>query len=590
MKVSRRIFALVLALVMVFSTCVTAFADDPTGKITVKNATERETYAAFMIFNATVDATDNTKIAYEISDSSPWYSVVTSTDGAAVFTLNAIPGKAGYYNVVLKEGKEASVIGLFKDHFSYNEASKTWTNDVNATAAASVTAAAGAQTAELSPLPYGYYFVTSTLGAVISVDSVNTAPEIVDKNQNPSWDNETPEDPKNPNPGKVIVEGTAKLTASEAKFGERVNFDIGVNATNFVNEEGDVKQVTYYLIADKLAAGFAEPTDFKVIVNGVELTSDKYVLLTDGNNFEVNIPWATVTSDAGKVTAIASLYPSKSTIHVTYSAVLTDEATIAGNGNKNIANFTYLTDEVGEPPVTPPGDPEDPENPNDDPSNPFKKDNKRETTTYTYALGITKVDGESKAKLAGATFSLNTRTGDAEPYTYTKVAAVYVKDGYYKIPDGDPAAPETTTSFVTNADGVLVIEGLDETTYYFIEEDAPDGYNLLTEAVPVQAQLIEETTYTTSYTTYFDKDGKEITKEEYEDLMNQQDLPEDQKPKLLTRTYEVNTKEVVVENNKGVELPSTGGMGTGIFYLLGAVLLAGGAVLLGTKKHIGADR
>ena len=43
---------------------------------------------------------------------------------------------------------------------------------------------------------------------------------------------------------------------------------------------------------------------------------------------------------------------------------------------------------------------------------------------------------------------------------------------------------------------------------------------------------------------------------------------------------------VVVVNKAGTELPSTGGMGTTIFYVLGAVLVVGAGVLLVTKKRM----
>lgn len=590
MKASKRIFALMLALVMVFSTCVTAFAADD-GSITISNATVDKEYAIYKVFDLTYaspvsyapDGSATTPVAYTYTDkgnSDPFLAALKGTDSPFVLTESTV---AGVYNVTLKSGKAAA------------DVSKFLTDNNTLLTQQGSTVKATSTTVTFNNLPYGYYYITSTLGTVITLDSTLNNVTVIDKNQEPTWDNGDDDE----NPGKVIVEGTAKLTASEAKFGETVKFDIGVNATNAAKD----KFVDYYFLKDVIGTGFdyvdtdanGIPDDLKVTVAGTEITNYTVKTITEDGKagFQLVIPWATVTpdtEDSTKVKTVTPIYNDAATheLHVTYSAVLNDTAVIAGDGNKNTANFTYSTIKPGEPtpPVTPPTDPPT--------GNPYKEDNERTTTTYTYALGITKVDGESKAKLAGATFSLNTRTGSAEPYTYTKVAAIAIegKPGYYKLPDGDPAAPTTTTSFVTNADGVLVIEGLDETTYYFIEEDAPDGYNLLTEAVPVQAQLIEETTYTTSYETYFDKDGNKITKAQYDELMGlvTPTTPDSDKPKELKRTYEVNTKEVVVENNKGVELPSTGGMGTGIFYLLGAVLLAGGAVLLGTKKHIGADR
>lgn len=49
------------------------------------------------------------------------------------------------------------------------------------------------------------------------------------------------------------------------------------------------------------------------------------------------------------------------------------------------------------------------------------------------------------------------------------------------------------------------------------------------------------------------------------------------------------TVSIIVENNSGTELPSTGGMGTTIFYVVGGILVAGAAILLVTKKRMGVS-
>ena len=55
-----------------------------------------------------------------------------------------------------------------------------------------------------------------------------------------------------------------------------------------------------------------------------------------------------------------------------------------------------------------------------------------------------------------------------------------------------------------------------------------------------------------------------------------------------TKEYEANAivAGLVIVNNKGTELPSTGGMGTTLFYVLGGVLLVGAAILLVVKKRM----
>ena len=50
------------------------------------------------------------------------------------------------------------------------------------------------------------------------------------------------------------------------------------------------------------------------------------------------------------------------------------------------------------------------------------------------------------------------------------------------------------------------------------------------------------------------------------------------------------TDKVTIENNQGATLPSTGGIGTTIFYVLGAILAIGAGILLVTKKRMNADK
>lgn len=102
-------------------------------------------------------------------------------------------------------------------------------------------------------------------------------------------------------------------------------------------------------------------------------------------------------------------------------------------------------------------------------------------------------------------------------------------------------ADDLLESFTTIAGTKITIIGLDlEDTYYLVELEAPAGYNKLKDPVEVKVN---------AQNTYF----------------------------------------VEVPNSTGTELPSTGGMGTTLFYVFGSVLVIGAAVLLITKKRVGAD-
>ena len=120
---------------------------------------------------------------------------------------------------------------------------------------------------------------------------------------------------------------------------------------------------------------------------------------------------------------------------------------------------------------------------------------------------------------------------------------------------------------MTDENGKMSVSGLDAGTYYLTECVAPDGYNLLDEDVKI--------TITAAYSA----DGK-ITNLS---VTVGDETSEGTKGDGGEFTGEL---EVTVKNFSGIELPSTGGMGTTIFYTLGGLLAVGAAVFLVTKKRM----
>ena len=259
----------------------------------------------------------------------------------------------------------------------------------------------------------------------------------------------------------------------------------------------------------------------------------------------------------------ASKYPNDVTILVDYYMVLDDTAVVDGeDGNKNYAQYgvSYVN------PTDKNYTPVDPATPDDDRTPDSVKD-KDDATVYTYALALHKVDPD-KNDLAGAKFHIM-------GLTVTKKA-----DGYYKVSAYDPDATTYGTEMETDSKGLLVIEGLSTSAELTIEETAaPDGYNKLDHTVPSSAQKLSETVTTTFTETYYDEDGNVV----------------EEKADATTTTTVVNTIEnlkkiaIEVENNKGTELPSTGGIGTTIFYIVGAILVLGAGILLVTRRRMNSN-
>ena len=115
-----------------------------------------------------------------------------------------------------------------------------------------------------------------------------------------------------------------------------------------------------------------------------------------------------------------------------------------------------------------------------------------------------------------------------------------------------------TTTLTSDNNGKIQINGLAEGTYYLKETKAPKGYNLLKNPIEVTIAPVADTT------------TNEIKSEKIT-------VKKDGAPAEVT--------EVKVENNTGSLLPSTGGAGTTMIYLIGGALVLGSGIVLANKKR-----
>lgn len=170
------------------------------------------------------------------------------------------------------------------------------------------------------------------------------------------------------------------------------------------------------------------------------------------------------------------------------------------------------------------------------------------TTTKTFELPVFKYTG-TDTPLENAKFELK-RKGETDAIALIKKTSVtgttptYEGDIYRVAKTGESG---TVTEVTTPASGKFKIEGLDADTYYLTETQQPDGYNKLSASIKVV-------------------------------------IAEDGSITVNDQTPSVN--EVKVLNNTGSLLPSTGGSGTTLIYILGAILVLGSSVVLITKKRM----
>lgn len=447
MKKMKKIFALLIAMVMVLGMSTMVFAAG-TGSITITPPSDVDT-----------DAT----ITYNV------YKVFDA-DGN---------GTAISYKLV--SGKTTAPTGFTVDsagNVSYSGTGTELTQaDIDAIAAyvagddpvATVTSTGGAN-AVAANLPNGYYYITTTTGTVVTIDSTNPNAEVNDKNVVPGVD-------------KTIT-GASSLDEDGKKALAQVGTVVDYKAEITVG-----KGQKGYVFKDTMGAGLAYVAD-SLSVEGMTAGTD-YTLEVSGQNITV-----TFKDDAIKDLA------QNSKIVVTYKATVTSDA-LTVNAAKNTATISYGNNSefTSEPSVT---------------------------EVYNAKFTVNKKDGNGDA-LAGAGFVI--ANADGKYYAIANNVVSWVD------------SIDDATEYTSDASGaVQAFTGLANGTYTLIEKTVPSGYNKAADST----FTVKEHDYTAAN---------------------------------LEQTAEVT-------NNSGSELPSTGGIGTTIFYIIGAILVVGAGVVLVTRRRM----
>ena len=320
------------------------------------------------------------------------------------------------------------------------------------------------------------------------------------------------------------IDGTKKIVG--AQYGDVINYDLNVPVPQY--PANAIKKLFY--ISDKLSTGLTlDESSIKVYgVNG-----DEETLLVEGTDYEL-----TKTDSKGNAVSFGinmnEPYYDKvkgyQSIHVDYNAVVNNQAVIGETGNPNEAKLEFNN------------------NPYDEQG--YKTDTD-ETKVYTFGIDIVKLDKDGKTPLSGAEFNLSKHEDGSEPMQFVEETP-----GVYHLynAENDKGATPTTTIKVDDK-GKLNIKGLNEGVYYLVETKAPDGYVKPSGAVKI--------TITAS------KDGQGNMTGHVEGEVTVGYVHQD------------------VLNDKGFELPETGGPGTVALTAAGVVLMVGAAALIvrGRKQN-----
>ena len=325
--------------------------------------------------------------------------------------------------------------------------------------------------------------------------------------------------------------------SADYDIGDSIPFQLKATLADNVSSYTTYKVVFH----DTLSKGLTYNKDAKVYIDG-----------TETNGFTVT---ATVNAD-GTTTLTVSCDDVKalgagnsSVITVEYTAKLNENAVLGSAGNPNEVYLEYSNN----PNKSEEGNNETGETPKD------------VVIVFTYKTIINKVDSENKP-LTGAAFKLEKlikgKDGAADTWTTVKEFTV----------------DETATSFT--------FSGLDDGQYKLTETKTPVGYNTIDPIYFVIEATHDETadapTLKTLNAYLTDANGNKQTEMKDGESVNID---------LGTVDLTAGSITTTVVNKSGSELPSTGGIGTTIFYVLGGVLVLAAVVLLVTKKRMsGAEK
>ena len=571
MKRMKRVIALVLSLMMALAMCVTAFAADTdaekTTTLTIKGSANH-TYTVYQLLKGDISS---------LSNGSGKLSNVSAGDNlnANGKTVDEIVSEFAS----AKNGTNAENAAIGNTAWSYVDSSNSY---------GEVVFGASDTTAKTIKVAPGYYVVKDSTSDTTSVSRYLVAvagdTEMTPKTTTPEIDKNIVDTDLNEAVDKV--NGTSKKTDTAA-IGDVIEYEVTGTVPEWAGYD-----YYYYVVNDTMSVGLTLNDDtsktadgssngFVVKVGDKTLTRDKdYYVYKDGQSF--TLAFANIKA-----------YAAGSAISIKYSATVNKDAVIGSDPNTNTASLTYSnnpnTSERKDKEPTTPGVP--------DSTVPTGKTTDYITKTYVTQVQLFKYtnDGETKKALAGAEFTLTgTNLNQVKITTGTKF--VEATDGtYYKLTDGtytttpstkdtaskyvsttqkykevtfvdtkSESAGDTTVKATVDANGYLQFTGLQLGEYTLTETYTPEGYNTCSPIkFTVTAPYNNDATAVVGGTVTWTSDNSNVK-------------------------YDTNKKAFYVEvlNTTGKVLPSTGGIGTTIFYVLGTVLVLGAAVLLITKKRM----
>lgn len=343
MNTMKRFFTGFLAVIMVLTMAFTVFAATEKGTITVDNPLEGQTYTAYKIFDVTYNEGKDS-FSYTIDSTSAWYNVVKDYDG---ITLSRV-GSSDKYIVKKNDNFSAAA---FAEHLKANRTGKTGKALTKT-----------GETAVVKNLDLGYYFVSSSNGALCNLTTTHPTATIHDKNDMP-FD----------------------------KTDDKADVEVGETVTYTIT--GKVPDTTgftkyMYKISDTMSAGLTFNKDINVTIDGK--TTNKYGATIREDGFILVFSVMEMQDLVGKE------------IKVTYTATVNKDAVaVVSKNNATLEYSNNPTDTTNTDKIT------------------------EEETVYSAKIVIVKYEsGKKDNKLAGAKFVL--KNADGKYYQYKNNQVTWV--------------------------------------------------------------------------------------------------------------------------------------------------------------------
>jgi fimbrial isopeptide formation D2 family protein/LPXTG-motif cell wall-anchored protein len=534
MKKFRKIASLVLAASMMaampvsMATTMVAYADTTDATTT--------TYSITIKQNAK-DTGEHTYGAYQI------FAGTLSEDGNTLSDITWGSGVTGVDNFTFAEKSSAAdIAAALNDNNAADFATAIETKLGTATGTAT-----GKGDVTIDGLPAGYYLIKDTTaptteGKEVASETVFVLKLI--KSQEVQPKSSVPEHVKN-------VDDVNDSTGAKSELKDSADYDIGDSVpytlTTTLGEGMDNYKSYSVAINDKMYKGLTYNNDAKIYIGETEVTSSftKADPVTDDD-------YNTYKWSCADIKAISGVTVADGTkITIKYSATLNDQARVGSDGNPNESWLQYDNNPNESGKGTPGG-----ETPHD------------KNIVFTYKAIFNKVDDQGKA-LTGADFTLYKKVFNG----WTDVTKLNNGENA-KNPSKDVTSSTDSEGKVTEK-SVFTFSGLDDGEYKLVESTTPNGFNTM-----------DDVYFTISASHDLESDDPKLTE------LNGTQVNEDGQAWTGEFTFTAKSDKDAgsltsdITNVPGSTLPTTGGMGTTILYVAGAILvIAGAAVLVIKKRH-----